>query len=238
MYNICIFVHLYYYVRNIMKIKNFIRRISKEKKIHGLHSIPKLIASKIYIKIRKKYRLLFNDHNHVWVYDDEPIKVILPEEITIKSFEKIESIPKEAFNKMKEELGDTTKDWLNAEFREGSILWLLFVNNEFAVRQFIRYGKYFNTWFLPLNEKDFVFMAAGTFPEYRGKSLNPILKRYIMHNEMKNGGKAYVDCKVWNKSAISALKKNNFRYLKTMKNYWEGNSIKDRVATFKNKLLH
>ena len=227
------------YSQNIytMKLNNFAYRFKKARNKHGIKSFPRLIFKKILLVVRDKWRLLFNYYNYVFIYDGEPPRVILPEGITIKFYDKLEKIPKEALQKMIDEMGGKTIDWLNSEFKAGSTLWLLFINDAFIVRQLVRYGKFFDKWFLPLNDMDFVFMAGSTFPEYRGQGLIGILTNYQMSHLMRNGGKPFADCKVWNKSSRRFLEKIGFRRIKTMKNYWEGNGTKDKILTFMNKLL-
>ena len=220
-----------------MKVASIINRFKKAKNKHGISGLPKQINTRIRITMKNKWRSVFNDYNHVWVCDERQSETILPEGITIEHYQKLEEIPRKAVDKMVEELGDSASEWLNKEFSEKSVLWLLYVNGEFVARQFIRHGKYFDKWFIPIRDKDYVFMAAGTFPEFRGQGLSPLLKRAIMYHETRNGGLAYVDCKVWNQPAIRALKKNNFRHLATMRNYWEGDSVKERIKIAFKKLV-
>jgi hypothetical protein len=203
----------------------------------GRQQLRERVERKVRRTARDKWRVLTQDRNHVFVFDGEPPVVPLPDNTEIIRYDRIEDIPQHAIDKMIEEGGPDALEWIRKEFAAHSVLWLAYIGGEYASRQLTRRGNFFERWFFPINEKDFVFMAAGTFPEFRGRGLNPLLKRYIMSQEMQPGGRVLVDCKVWNDSSFRAIMKNGFQPVAVMRNYWDGDTPIERTKSLLNKVF-
>jgi hypothetical protein len=221
-----------------MTVREFMERLKRARAKRGAWALPKLAIEKLRRAIRARWQLLFNDKKHLFVFDGEPPQVSLSDGMVVERYDALEQIPNEVMDRMREELGDKVVEiWLETEFKEGSVLWILFVDDKFVVRQLTRRGKFIPKWYLPLAEEDFIFMAAGTFPEYRGRGLSPLLKRYILAQEMRTGVRVYGDVKASNVASMRALQKIGFRHIGIKKNYWEGNTLRERVAAVLRKIM-
>jgi ribosomal protein S18 acetylase RimI-like enzyme len=108
---------------------------------------------------------------------------------------------------------------MQRELADHGVMWLALVDGKLAGYLWSRTGRYLPRWFVPLAEDDLVFFAATTFPEFRGRGIAPALMRYIMQQEMKGRGTAYVDCAQWNKAAARFFEKAGFTRIGTMRHY-------------------
>lgn len=185
-----------------------------------------MFVKKVYKKLitfcEDKWRSLTGNKNLVFEFDSVLEKPVLPHELQVERYERFDEVPSHALQTMYEESGKDTKlvdAWLQDEFNNQGVLWLGFIGDELVVRQWIRYGKHFDEWFIKLDDFDFVFFAAGTFLKWRGMGLSPVLKKVILHFEGKKGGKAFVDVRPSNTSAIRALHKNKVKCLGKMRHY-------------------
>lgn len=200
-------------------INQFIIKICKKIKDEGVFGFIKMSIDKTHISIRTFWRKTFLNKNHIYTLQ-KPVKDIeLPYGLIIKKYSCVEELPVETIDALKNEMGSMVNNWLTEEFNKSATLWVGYINGEYVVRQWTRFGKDFDKWFIELNDEDYVFFASGTIPKWRGKGLMPRLGNYIMLERSYLNGDAYVDIKVWNKSAINARKKNGAKYVTTMKPY-------------------
>jgi len=80
-----------------------------------------------------------------------------------------------------------------------------------------RRGDHFKRWFVPLRPHDVVIFRNRTLPDFRGRGLCPALMRHVMAHELAGDGRAYIDCRVYNKPSICSIEKAGFRRIATMK---------------------
>ena len=113
--------------------------------------------------------------------------------------------------------GDRGLATLRAEFGRGSVLWVGWCGDSPATFLWTRRGDGFNRWFVSLESNDIVTFAMVTLPAHRGKGLAPFMMKHVIHAERGPGGRAMIDCAVWNKPSIRAISKAGYRPIAMMK---------------------
>lgn len=103
------------------------------------------------------------------------------------------------------------------EMKDRAIMWVASCDGVPATVVFTRRGRHFRRWFLPLQDDDVVVFRLRTYPPFRGRGLAPSLMRHALHECMKNGAAAYIDCRVYNQPSIRSIIKTGFTRIATMK---------------------
>lgn len=179
---------------------------------------PRLSAlpGKVLRRLQRYYRRYFQNRNYVFVHRG-PFPPEHREDCHFKRYSTFEQIP----SQVRDGFIATGRDQVLAcdrrELDEGATMWAVFIGDELASVIFTRQSGAFRRWFVELGENDIVFIRGRTDIRFRGRGLLPSLMRYAMHNCLKEGGSAYLDCRVYNKPSIRAIQKTGFSCIATMK---------------------
>ena len=176
-----------------------------------LWSLPKRLASKLLRSVLKAWLHWRKGTHYVFVYVGSAVEIPVPEGFRVLRCQCMADIPKDCVEQMIGYHGDRFARIMGKEFEDRGVLWLALVNGQFASRQWTRSGAHFRKWFLPLRGDDLVFFGAYTIKAFRGRRINPALKREIMARELHGDGKAYVDTQEWNTASMHALGKVGFK---------------------------
>jgi hypothetical protein len=201
-------------------LKNhLINKLSTKIESEGLVGLLKWIIDRLVVNTRNSWRMTFRNKNHIYTLKKPTSDTKLPFNIRIEHYTKTSDMPSNTISQLEEEMGQHVINWLDREFEQSATLWVGYIDDEYVVRQWTRFGMHFDKWFIELNDNDYVFFASGTIPKWRGNGLMPKLGNYIMRDPSYLEGNAYVDIKIWNSAAINARKKNGAKYVATMKPY-------------------
>jgi hypothetical protein len=101
------------------------------------------------------------------------------------------------------------------EMKHAAVLWVGYLDGELAGLSMTRRGAHFRRWFVPLNPEDIVVIRNQTAPTFRGRNVCPALMRRAIAEELKSGGTAYCDCRVYNHASIRSIEKAGLRRIAT-----------------------
>lgn len=173
-------------------------------------------AIKILRRIRRHYRKRCKKYHYIFIHEG-PFGPVIDPPCEIARYKNFEDIPSTVKEQILDSEGKRSLDIAQFEMNHAASMWCGYVDGQLSNYMFSRFGKDFKRWFINLEDNDIVFFRVKTFPEYRGYGLYGIVARYIMHALLHNGGMAFVDCDIHNKSSIRAHSKAGFRILYKMK---------------------
>jgi hypothetical protein len=159
----------------------------------------------------------FRNRNHVYIFDPDSKEPPGPDGMVLQRYERVDDIPEAIRESIITEIGIKAYEQDLREIRLHSVLWLVLLNDQVVAKLHSRKGEYFMKWFVPLRAGDVVLFRARTYRDFRGRGINPRFQRMIIRKEVATDRNAYVDCKVYNASAIRGIEKAGFRRIATMK---------------------
>ena len=174
------------------------------------------IFKRTFNKFVHYHRIFFKNRQYIFVHNG-PFERSEKSIFNFEHYEKFCLIPDDVKNLIILKEGFEALSMTEKEMSQFSTLWVAFYHGIPAGHQSVRRGKYFKKWFVGLNENDIVFFRTITYREFRGQGVCPAIMQQAMHILLRDGDRAFVDCKIYNKPAIRAFLKNNFRLLAKMK---------------------
>ena len=166
----------------------------------------------------------FRNWNDVYVFDLSLRRQFDPPTLRIERYGRVELIPDQIYRARCDAVGATAANSVEryiesiaVEMRHGATYWVGYLNDGVAGIVMSRSGIHFRRWFVPLNQEDLVLFSAETFPAFRGRGVHPAMLLYIIAQELRPGGRAYIDCKIYNSSAKRTYQKVGFRKIATKK---------------------
>lgn len=103
----------------------------------------------------------------------------------------------------------------NLELAEGAALWIGRLGGRIAGMSMSRPAGRYRRWFVPLGPADVVVFRNVTLPDFRGRGVCPDLMRHIVRAAVAPGGRALVDCRVYNHASIRSIEKAGFHRIAT-----------------------
>ena len=185
-------------------IRSAVERIVRFVRRHGVAAMPRTTALLVW-------RRLFADEHFVFSLHAEPFQLRqVVDGLLIQRYGTLEEIPGRHFQQLMAEEGSVLLQQMNREFADGGVFWVATLEEHVVAYQWSRRGFQVERWFVPLEADDVVIFATVTFPQWRGRGIGPAMMQHIIANELAGRGRAYVDCKVWNKPAMRGIAKAGF----------------------------
>jgi ribosomal protein S18 acetylase RimI-like enzyme len=108
----------------------------------------------------------------------------------------------------------TTRRNMLDRFRHGASLWLIRSADQLAGYGWTMTGQTIEPHYHPLGSNDVHLFDFLVFPEFRGRSLNPLLVDYILAQMVQEGRiRAFIEVREWNKPQLRSLGKTKFQLL-------------------------
>lgn len=174
------------------------------------------LFGKIMRRLLRYYRKWFQNRNHVFMHNG-PFELKKPKICETLRFDKFEDIPEYIRSVIIQKSGPQTLAGDRREMDHAAVMWAAIYDQTLAGVLFSRKGKDFRKWFVKLKDQDLILFRMRTYPEFRGRGIAPFLMCYAMHHSLADGYRAFIDCRVYNKSSIRAIEKSGFDLLSTMK---------------------
>lgn len=180
------------------------------------------VPGRIFRRCREIYRSYFCQWNYVFEHPGP----FIPEtrsDCIFRKFETIEGIPASIIDAIVSDGGDHRLTMDRQELSENATMWVAIVDGRLASTVFTRRSCFFKRWFLPLSKADVVVFRLQTHADFRGRGLAPSLIRHCLHQQMKPEGRAYIDCRTYNKPSIRCIEKSGFVRVatkRTIKREW------------------
>lgn len=202
-------------------MNKFWKRVNKEAKCftqqkESIFSFVMLFKQKLFRKIAYVSQDIFQKRNHIYVHQG-PFKPVSSSFYKFVKYIDFNHIP----NSIRETIVCAgrmeTLDMDRQELNQEATMWAALVDQNLASILFTRRGYHFKRWFVTLSDDDIVLFRMRTYPEYRGQGIAPLLMRFAMHNSLKQGDRAFIDCRIHNKSSIRCIQKASFNRIATMK---------------------
>lgn len=190
------------------------KRFTQQEK--NILSLVLSFRQKLFRKIIYYYQELFQKRNHVYVHQGpfRPVRSSFCEFVRYIHFDQIPKSICEAIVRLE---GMETLDMDRQELDQEATMWVALVDQNLASVLFTRRGCHFKHWFVELLNDDIVLFRVRTYPEHRGRGIASSLMRFAMHNSLKQGDRAFIDCRVHNKPSIRCIQKAAFNRIATMK---------------------
>jgi len=153
----------------------------------------------------------------VFVCDAPADAAEAPDGLNIARYADLKEIPQQVLAELVDSHGPQFVDNLRKELAGQAVLWVGLINGRIAGSLLTRLGCHITRWFVPLRDHDLIIFAVGTVPEYRGRGIAPTMMRHTMVTELEDDGRAFIDCKIWNKASIRSIQKAGFRWIATKK---------------------
>jgi len=192
-------------------------RIVELRQKYGLWGLAWRALAKLGVCLHSTWRRLARNRNHVFVCDAPADAAGVPDGLNIARYADLEEIPKQVLAELVDSHGLPFMDNLRKELAGQAVLWVGLINGRAAGLLLTRLGCHITRWFVPLRDHDLIIFAVGTVAEYRGRGIAPAMMRHTMASELRGDGRAFIDCKVWNKASIRSIQKAGFRWVATKK---------------------
>ncbi len=193
------------------------RRFAELYRKYGLWGLARRAVIKSGGWLRSVWRRLARNRNHVFVYEGPVGAAAMPEGLIVTRYTCLEEIPGQVLEGLIGFRGQHYPECVRQELTGNAVLWVGMINDEVVASQMTKLGHHIQKWFVPLDSRDLVIFGGSTEPTYFGRGIMPAMIQDHMANEIRGGGRAFADCKVWNKAAIRCIEKVGFRRLVTMK---------------------
>jgi ribosomal protein S18 acetylase RimI-like enzyme len=103
---------------------------------------------------------------------------------------------------------------MKERFGKGASLWLIKSDGKLAGYGWTLSGSTVEPHYFPLGRDDVHLFDFHVFPQYRGRSMNPLLVTRILESLATEGaGRALIEAAEWNHAQLSSLAKTPFRCL-------------------------
>lgn len=162
------------------------------------------------------YRRRFQSDHQVFVRRS-PFPAEIRPDVQFLRFEHFEEVPESVRQAIIANQDQRALEKDEREIRDHSLMWVAIVDDKVASACHSRKGKFFRTWFVPLNDDDIVLFRARTYPEFRGRGIIPSIYRHIMHQELPESARAFADCAEYNKASRRSLEKAGFQLVTVAK---------------------
>ncbi|MBK9118912.1 MAG: hypothetical protein IPM18_04810 [Phycisphaerales bacterium] len=178
--------------------------------------IPWRLAGRVRVTVLTLWRRIFQHRNHVFVFEGPLPPTSRLEHLRVVRVASMAALPDELRDDLVEFQGPRVFESLAWEFERGGVLWLGVQDGRIATVSMSRRGCHFVRWFVPLDAEDLVIFRNKTRPEFRGQRLNPALMFAALATELRAGGRAFIDCKVYNHASIRSIERSGFRRIATL----------------------
>lgn len=198
---------------------------------HGWSGLVRRVFSKLRWQLLALWRRVFQHRNCVFVHEGTAdTKTVpggrTPEGLTILRCTDFGDLPLDVRAQLVARRDRRSLEVDAWELRHGAVQWLALIDGRLAGTSMSRRGRHFAKWFVPLHDDDIVIFRNGTMPEFRGRGVCPGIMRHVIGTELSEGGRAYVDCRVFNKSSIRSIEKAGFRRIATMRPLRRGEAVR------------
>lgn len=145
------------------------------------------------------------DRRHVlFRLDPKLLPAVSSLEGDVRRFDRIESLPDEAFEFM-------PLSWFADRFDEGARLWSFWTGNRPVACLWAISGRELNCWYVRIRPQDCVIYAVVTYPPMRGRGIARELLSYVAACEMNGENDIFLDCMRWNLTAQRSFERVGFR---------------------------
>jgi GNAT superfamily N-acetyltransferase len=177
----------------------------------GLRALPE--------KLRAAWNHAFNEYNFVFRYDKSvAVDPRTPEGFSVRRMADAAELTPEFLAMLAREFEVKTPETFPTFVgAKGCVLWVAYGGDRPACITLSRRGRHIPRWFLELRPDDVLLFRVKTAADFRGKGFSPALTRHILAEELRDGGNAYWDCRVYNRPSIRAAEKAGFRIVAKMK---------------------
>lgn len=160
--------------------------------------------------INKLCRVVIREKSIILKYQRSLLGIELSREIYYLKCKSISDVPEKLISQIYEEMGPFASEDMFSQFNIGSVFWVICNDDELVGYWWSIEGEFLEAWFIPLDNKDVVFLSALIVPKWRGFSISPSVLLHIIHNEISCNVSIFIDVKNWNLSALNAWKKAGF----------------------------
>ncbi|MBI4566712.1 MAG: GNAT family N-acetyltransferase [Planctomycetes bacterium] len=174
------------------------------------------LLSRAWRRLANVFNQTFRKRNHVYVFD-ALAPAPAPVELHVERYVDVEDVPSRVPEALRNYARRSPWEGDVEELRMGAVYWVGYDEGEVACTCMSRRGIQFRRWFVPLEPSDLVIIRGRTLPALRGRGLFPALMREIVRRELRAGGRAYADCRVYNSASMRAIEKAGFRRIATLK---------------------
>lgn len=165
---------------------------------------------------RVAWRRAFQNKNYVFMHSGN-VNPLRPQiDFRIERYTAMSEIPEHALAAFVSDEGQGFIETATVELTRGAVLWIGYISDKPAARQWTVEGSRIPRWFVPIETDDLVIFNTVTLPEYRGLGISPAMMLHIISAKPAGRAKVYVDCKVWNRAAIRGIEKAGFTRIATL----------------------
>lgn len=107
---------------------------------------------------------------------------------------------------------DVAASEMRDRFAKGALFYLVRLNKEFVYYFWYIKGRYVSPYYFPITHNDVVLLDAETFPEFRGRGINPTITNHMIHKLKEEGvTRVFLSISASNESSIRAIAKTQFK---------------------------
>ena len=168
-------------------------------------------------KTRKVIHWLFYNKSVVFQFDPDipPPRVVPGLELTQVS--DVSELTKSQRGDLERRFGVSAIEGDIRELSGQSQYWIASIEGTIVATAFSRRGASLDRWFVALQPRDLVIFRVRTHLSHRGMGIAPAMYRKVLQESLRNGQKAYVDCRIYNRPSIRSIEKAGFVQIATMK---------------------
>jgi len=165
--------------------------------------------------VRSFYRDIFRRKHLVFVKDGPFPRPLDEGDISFATYKRYDNVPEPLRRSMLSACTSEATEMNQIELANGADMHLAFSKTDsfWAGIVFTRRGRQFDSWYVPLDDDDVVYFRLGVRKEFRGHGIASRLLRYGMYADLQNGGRGFIDCRVYNSPSIRAIGRAGFRFL-------------------------
>lgn len=148
----------------------------------------------------------------------------LPHNMFVKRFRSQDEMDEDDLNTLikcrTELMGSATNEMINKRFKNGAVLWLIKEGDCIAGYSWTIVKDPITPTYIPHSEDDVHRIGSEIFSGFRGRNLFQLLTKYMLITLKKEGFKRfYSEAYLWNKQAISAMLKTDYRKIGVAKRF-------------------
>ena len=196
---------------------SFLARLRSLPGRYGWLGIARRVSAKSAGALLAGWRRIAQHRNHVFRHNPSMPRLAAPTGMVVQCFTGPAEIPQRTRDEMARHFGEREVELQRWEMERKAVLWVATVNDRLAGVSMSRLGRYYARWFVPLRARDVVIYRNSTLPAFRGQGVCPAIMHEIVSRQVVADSRAYVDCKIYNKSSIRSIEKAGFQRVATLK---------------------
>lgn len=169
--------------------------------------------------LKRTFGTRLTTENIVYRADEDAYRagpsVVVPQGFTVIPYDAPSSVPENIFIGVEAYEAADLRKLLRDEFASGGVLWIGYIDGEFAAFRWTIRARHLKRWYVALEPDDVVVYAGRTRHLFRGRGIQPAFFRHIIEALQDSRTTIYCDAEKWHTVTQRNIQRAGFRPIAT-----------------------